>query len=74
MCGVETLDGNLAEPGSPPLLGKKGRAGVQAGKSHPPTKGKKKKGVYLKRQGEVMWYMAAQRIESGPDVFTTKGN
>lgn len=30
--------------------------------------------MYLKRQGEVMWYMAAQRIESGPDVFTTKGN
>lgn len=36
---------------------------------------KKKKGVYLKRQGEVIWYMAAQslRTESGPDVFTTKG-
>lgn len=51
MCGVETLDGNLAEPGSPPLLGKKGRAGVQAGKSHPPTKGKKKKRRVFEKTG-----------------------
>lgn len=74
MCGVETLDGNLRSQARLRFSERRAELESKLGKVTLPQKEKKKKGVYLKRQGEVMWYTAAQRIESGPDVFTTKGN